>query len=664
MKHWVLSLLLVLASPALLAAPERVADVLEDLQAHGYVSPSAAAARLQAAADAGDADAPIEQQRRYYVELIALAVQDRNTLLLQQSLDRLGQLAEQAQCKPCQASWLIGKAQAAITSRDLRSARELLQQAAASAGSGKPEVQLELALAQVRMERQQGAMNVAFGHAMAGLDLAEKLNDDADRIRLQIDLAVIDSDLGFVDRAEATARDAVARAKSSGFTAALALAYITQSYIASAAKDSVVRLRTLQQALAIAEKVPGLDLLEAKARINLSDWYLNAHEYAAALEQGQAGAELARARRDPYAESIATTNVGVALAESGQVDEGLAKLHEALALARRSGNLRAESVVNRELVKELKAAGHYQQALEALQAIDEVNARITRQERDSAVLELQAKYDDERKNREIERLSTQARLKDAEASARRWQQGLWTVLATVAVLVAIFMVIRLARARRANRQLKRDVASLTEQSSLDELTGTFNRRHFAALMQPYEDDPEARVGLVMLDIDRFKRINDNFGHGVGDLVLKEVASRLQALGRERDSVVRWGGEEFVLVLPGASEQGLSLMAKRLLEAVAGEPIRIGHQSLHVSVSAGCVVHPLEPGSPWEHALRLADQTMYRAKQHGRNRAACATMHNRPPEQGDGDPTAFMHASTVEITEVAGPTLPAQTTAHA
>lgn len=657
MKLWVLSIVLAFASPSLLAAPERVADVLTDLRMHGYVSPSAAAARLQAASDATDPGAPIEQRRSYCAQLIALSIPDRNTQLLQQALASLQQMAQRERCKPCQATWLIGEAQAAMSGRDVTSARARLRQAATLIAANDDAMQLELILAQVHLERQQGAMNVAFDHAMKGLELAARLGDPAARIKLQLDLTVIDADLGYLPRAAAMAPEVIAQARSIGFTAALAQAYINQGYVYSQLDERPGQLRALQQALEVSRNVPGLRHVEAAVRINLSDYYLHQGGYGDALEYGQEGAALAKADNDAYLVAVALANQGLAESGMGHAQMALDTLQESMEFARRSGNLRAQSIVSQELVKQLQAVGRYEDALQLLESMDEVNQKITEQKRDTAVLELQAKYDDERKNRQIEQLSTQARLTEAQTSARLWQQRLWTTLATAAVLSALLMVLWLVHARRANRQLTQDVASLTEQSSLDELTGVFNRRHFSDMMQPYEHDPEARVGLVMVDVDHFKRINDSLGHDAGDLVLTEVARRLQSLVRAHDHVVRWGGEEFVLVLPGATPQGLPQMARRLLDAVAGAPIRVGDRQLHVSVSAGCVVHPLEPGSSWDSALRLADTSMYRAKRHGRNRAACVVTRDKPATDTDFDRgIAAGHSGTVEVIEVLGPAL--------
>jgi len=124
--------------------------------------------------------------------------------------------------------------------------------------------------------------------------------------------------------------------------------------------------------------------------------------------------------------------------------------------------------------------------------------------------------------------------------------------------------------------------------------------------------------LLFLDLDRFKEINDVFGHSVGDSVLTQAAKRITSLVRERDTVARLGGDEFVVVLPNVrNEQTVRAMAERLLEKL-GEPFAVDEIDHYVSASIGIVLFP-EDGDSVETLLKNADAAMYRAKDAGRNR---------------------------------------------
>ena len=166
----------------------------------------------------------------------------------------------------------------------------------------------------------------------------------------------------------------------------------------------------------------------------------------------------------------------------------------------------------------------------------------------------------------------------------------------------------------------------------------------------------AGVGLMLLDVDHFKHINDTWGHAAGDVVLVELARRLQVLVRQHDVVVRWGGEEFVLVLPGTSPEGMTVLAERTLRVVGDAPVMWEGTAIPVTVSAGCVTYPLLHGQPWQDSLKVADLAMYLAKQSGRNRAVCVldVVEGASPELLLGDLSGAHAAGHVALQTVLGP----------
>lgn len=210
--------------------------------------------------------------------------------------------------------------------------------------------------------------------------------------------------------------------------------------------------------------------------------------------------------------------------------------------------------------------------------------------------------------------------------------------------------------RRAAR-LERDVASRTreladanrrlEHASLtDPLTGLWNRRHFAlempgecarVLRRAEDGDRDAVIGLVLIDCDHFKQINDRHGHDVGDAVLVELAARLRSATRDGDQLMRWGGEEFLLVLRGEGRAGPAASAARILDVVGGAPfVMPGEPPLAVTVSIGACAFPFDPDAPAAHSLdaclRFADAALYRAKRSGRNRGFVAQAPPNPDDE--------------------------------
>ncbi len=164
------------------------------------------------------------------------------------------------------------------------------------------------------------------------------------------------------------------------------------------------------------------------------------------------------------------------------------------------------------------------------------------------------------------------------------------------------------------------VETLKSQSLLCPLTGVGNRRYADQILKTKFDEMEqnnAATGLVFLDIDRFKSINDHYGHKVGDVALKMVARTLANAMRTYDFLGRWGGEEFIAVLPNMGKVQLGSFAERLRSLVEKSSAEVSKGSLVVTVSIGAVL--ATPGGKAEEAVAKADTLMYQSKQSGRNR---------------------------------------------
>jgi diguanylate cyclase (GGDEF)-like protein len=166
--------------------------------------------------------------------------------------------------------------------------------------------------------------------------------------------------------------------------------------------------------------------------------------------------------------------------------------------------------------------------------------------------------------------------------------------------------------------------ALFDEATHDPLTGLHNRRHLDEEMR--EAERRARrtnrpVGVMMLDIDHFKRINDSYGHEVGDTVLREVAERLRTSLRSGDVAVRYGGEEFTVLLAGASLQVTRQRAEHFREVVEALQIPYRDGVIRITLSVGIAAFP-ESAEHLSDALSLADQALYAAKHAGRNRVAC------------------------------------------
>ncbi|HWX24232.1 MAG TPA: sensor domain-containing diguanylate cyclase, partial [Vicinamibacteria bacterium] len=159
----------------------------------------------------------------------------------------------------------------------------------------------------------------------------------------------------------------------------------------------------------------------------------------------------------------------------------------------------------------------------------------------------------------------------------------------------------------------------------DSLTTLYNRRAFGdhlAQALAREDRVGGRFGLLLLDIDHFKRLNDTFGHPAGDAVLKNVAQVLLRHLRRGDQAARYGGEEFAVILPGTDEEGAVHLADRIRAALEKSQVTVEGTRMGVTASFGAAVWPRD-GATLEALLAAADRALYAAKQGGRNRVVAA-----------------------------------------
>lgn len=355
--------------------------------------------------------------------------------------------------------------------------------------------------------------------------------------------------------------------------------------------------------------------------------------------------------------SESTAEQAAALLAKGQTEQGLRLIEAELERLRAQDRPAELLALAATQVEMLEQAGRPREALQKLQALAQLQDELRSAERRRAAAALQARIAGEQQSQEIERLRLVAERSRAELTTREARQQLLVASGLVALLVCVILLQWLIRSYRRQQALNADHAQLEDQSVKDALTGVYNRRHAEGLLQKLQAAPAAAVGLLLLDVDRFKRINDGLGHAAGDEVLKGVARRLEGLMRKDDAVVRWGGEEFLLLLPGSSDEGSRRFAHRLLAAVAEPGFEVGSATpLRVTVSAGLVSWPAWPGQSWEQAVLLADLALYRAKSGGRNQTIAVTPLRplQASELESGDLQTLEEQGALRIEQLLGP----------
>lgn len=217
----------------------------------------------------------------------------------------------------------------------------------------------------------------------------------------------------------------------------------------------------------------------------------------------------------------------------------------------------------------------------------------------------------------------------------RVRKRIATVLASsVAILFLVLVVVFVSLyvpMRRGTLWLEQAQDELHVLATIDSLTGIFNRRHLLDRVR----EESARMsreagtrslphvpGLLMVDIDHFKRINDEHGHPVGDVVLREVSSRLKCTLRPYDVIGRYGGEEFLVMLPRTDFENAKKIAERMCAAIHATPVRVDGKSVRATVSIGVAASGGSAEDMFD-AIRRADVGLYKAKNAGRDRVAWA-----------------------------------------
>jgi diguanylate cyclase (GGDEF)-like protein len=181
--------------------------------------------------------------------------------------------------------------------------------------------------------------------------------------------------------------------------------------------------------------------------------------------------------------------------------------------------------------------------------------------------------------------------------------------------------------------------ALLRRASHDPLTGALTRRSGVEVLDLYFGlacDQEAPLSVLFLDVDNFKSINDNFGHDAGDQALKDISTKLHALLRQADAVIRWGGEEFVLILPNTPTSGAGIVVSRIIHDWLG----VRPDGNPITASMGLAERQTDGVEDWSQLITLADERMYVAKTSGK--ACCVNhegimTHSAPPTAAAEEP---------------------------
>jgi diguanylate cyclase (GGDEF)-like protein len=407
-------------------------------------------------------------------------------------------------------------------------------------------------------------------------------------------------------------------------------------------------LLAFDRALSLA-RTHELIALQANVLGNIANAYLKLGQHADAETAARAALGPAQKSGDQISLQMARANLGFALFGQGRQREGLALIDAISAEMRQAGAMSTLGKILAEKSLSLERVGRFKEALATLRERETVLQQLALNDRNKAISALQEGFKARERAAQIDSLRIENAAQDAELRHRRLVQTGASLGAALALLLCAGVLWLYRKSVRTGQRLSELNDELAHHSARDPLTGLHNRRSFQDRMRIRTGEaapqPEAADCFTLLDIDHFKRINDEYGHAAGDAVLVEVGKRLRTALRDSDMVLRWGGEEFLVYSQGVTPEQRPILVRRLLDALASTPVLLDDGTLlHVSATAGAVSLPFAPETDtgaldsetasvpsmdWQQAIALADRAMYKAKEAGRNRGYIVDGLQRP-----------------------------------
>jgi diguanylate cyclase (GGDEF)-like protein len=624
-----LALMVLCVPPARAAATESIGSQALEIESSLYGFPKRAQdglAGLLTRADAG----PAVQRRHVYALYGQAAVAAGNSAEALAVADRLKREATTPAEDALLATSLLIRSTVERLAGDAAQANSLAKQARELLnGASDPYLEYWAAMSIGITARNRGQLEESLRALQEALSLAEQQGNSYRRAAALYQLSTLYLMLKQPQSALDASLEAYRLAEAAGSTPEMVKARMAESSARDVLGDPARELQSMEEALALARKSRS-KVGEGLALINLADIKLRRKEFSDALDLSRQSLALGMEYKNAGSIATSKANIGFALFGLGKANEGRRYADEALAEYERTGATAEIASLLGEYSHYLEKAGDYRSALALFHRARKLDEEMLAAEHQRAVLELQEKYESDKKRREIELLNRQNELNSAELENQQLRERVWWLFAAVVAIALLVIGVYYQRLRVNNGLLAQKNQELSARSSRDPLTALYNRRYFQELMRDTPVSAERRMrkqpdspvhALLLIDIDLFKQTNDRFGHAAGDAVLVAIARRLRETLRETDIIVRWGGEEFLVFVPSTGPDKLDEIAARIMRAIALEPIPFKSNLIHVTASIGYAPMPLPPDDvhlPWERAVGLVDMALYMAKLHGRN----------------------------------------------
>ncbi|MFH1465825.1 MAG: tetratricopeptide repeat-containing diguanylate cyclase [Pseudomonadota bacterium] len=477
----------------------------------------------------------------------------------------------------------------------------------------------------------------AFDHLIQGLELAEEAGDERLVARLSNRLGFVHRDQKNFDQALVLFSRGASIARELGDSRLLASSLNELGNVRSSLGQPEEALQLKEEAFQIATGIGDAELM-AFCQNDVGVILAGRGRHEEALRRFEQARDLLQQVGKEREIVISLNNVAEEMVEVGRPEEAAGIAREAASRARAAG-LRGPLAGALEVLARAEAAsGLFKTAFEALLEAHDLQALQFDESAATRIADLQLRYDFEKQERQIRDLESANEISALHLSRERL---LRYAAATVLLMLGVFAVFVYNRykaslaargalvAAHAEIQAKNEALEdanrrLAEAALTDALTGLLNRR---GLLERIEAE-QARAcrnqrpfSMVLGDIDGFKSINDSHGHSAGDSVLTGLAQIMDAALRGQDAAARWGGEEFMVLLPETDTEGAMFVAEKMRRCIQDHPFEYRGERIVVTMTFG--VCGWDPAMTVDECVRLVDEALYKGKRTGKNCVASA-----------------------------------------
>ncbi|MCH8500917.1 MAG: GGDEF domain-containing protein [Aliidiomarina sp.] len=402
--------------------------------------------------------------------------------------------------------------------------------------------------------------------------------------------------------------------------------YLVQGYVLGRISTRESAIHSYRQAIHWANELADIRI-QIIGRNNIASEMIRQGDYDGAeilLQEGRAIAVEHEMLRELQFIEFNLADIAV---KRGHHQDGIERMLAIREVIVAHGNARDEIEVLFYLAEAYGEIGAYQKQAETLLELHEVRQRVFRSDREQLMAEMQARYEAQDQAQQIELLQQENLLREQQLQNTRLLRAIMFLVAVVLAFIIVAIALGYRASKRKNEQLNEANRRLHQQALQDPLTRLGNRRHFQKVMQKRSAAGVAPdAALFILDLDNFKQINDTLGHAAGDEVLREVARRLRVVCGDQAEIIRWGGEEFLILVSGQQRDQLIELTQNLLLSLNQEPVMYDDENILISGTIGMITLPFagvdEARLNWEKALQLADNLLYIGKLQGRDQAHC------------------------------------------